>query len=54
MWHKNFLKIYFYSLRKLKNKCFKIRNKSADYSKNINLMAKISLQCGLSCAIKIS
>ena len=44
----------FYSLRKFKNICLKIRNKSADCSKNINLMSKISLQYALSCAITIS
>ena len=54
MWHNNFLKMHFYSLRKFKNKCFKIRNKSADCSKNINLMSKISLQYALSCGIVIS
>ena len=47
MWHNSLYKIKFYSLPKLKNKCFKIRNKSAECSKNTNLMPKTSLRCVL-------
>jgi len=53
VWDNSLFKIEFYSLRKLENKCFKIRNKSADCSKNTNLKPINSLRCVLSCGITV-
>jgi len=53
IWYNSLFKIEFYSLRKLENKCFKIRNNSVECSKNTNLMQKNSLRCVLSCGITV-